>query len=81
MKKLEFETRAIVAGLTQKEQLDFFSAFKQIEGCSFESPLIDKDYLNKNGDRIEVALRALLQTKMGKADIDKVIMVFSELRK
>lgn len=81
MNKVDFDTRAIVANLSQKEQLDFLSVFKQVEGRSFFSPLVDKQYLKDNGDRIAVAVRALLQPKLSKQSIDRIINVFNDLRK
>lgn len=76
MDKSAFEIKAIVAGASQKEMLDFESAFKQIAGCSMESPLIDDEYLKTQGLSTCVGVKALLVAKLPMDSIDKIAAVF-----
>lgn len=76
MNKSDFEIKAIVAGASQKEMLDFESAFKQAAGCSMESPLINDDFLKTQGMSIAVACRALMAGKSSMESINKIVDVF-----
>lgn len=78
MNKSDFEIRALVQKVTQKELLDFYSAFRQVTGYDMESPLVTEEYLDENRNKIIVAIRALLSAKLPKEGIDKVILVFKE---
>lgn len=79
MNKNDFEIRALVKQVTQKELLDFYAAFKQVTGYSIESPLVTEKYLKENGNQISVAIQALLSAKLSKEGIDKVISVFEDV--
>lgn len=79
MNKSDFEIRALVKQVTQKELLDFYAAFRQVTGYDMESPLLTEEYLKENRDQITVAVRALLSAKLSKESIDKVISVFEEI--
>ncbi len=76
MNKSEFEIRAIVAGATQKEMLDFESAFKQVAGSPLESPLIDDAYLKEFGKQTAIACKALMVPKLSMDGINRIIDVF-----
>lgn len=78
MNKSDFEIRALVEHITQKELLDFYAAFKQVTGYSMESPLVTEEYLKENRAQIIVATQALLSAKLSKKGIDKIISVFEE---
>lgn len=78
MYKSDFEIRALVEQVTQKELLDFYAVFRQVTGYNMESPLVTEEYLKENRDQIIVAMRALLSAKLSKEGIDKVISVFEE---
>lgn len=78
MNKSDFEIRALVQQVSQKELLDFYAAFKQVTGYSMESPLVTEEYLKENRDQIAVATQALLTAKLSKEGIDKIISVFEE---
>lgn len=78
MYKSDFEIRALVEQVTQKELLDFYAVFRQVTGYNLESPLVTEEYLKENRDQIIVAMRALLSAKLSKEGIDKVISVFEE---
>ena len=78
MNKNDFEIRALVEQVTQKELLDFYAAFNQATGYSMESPLITEKYLEENRNQIIVTMQALLSAKLSKEGIDKVISVFEE---
>jgi hypothetical protein len=79
MNRQDFEIKAIVAGLTQKDILDFTSAFRAISGNSIESPIVDKEYLQKEGPGIAIAVRAILDKSSSKESIAKMIDFFESL--
>lgn len=78
MNKSDFEIRAIVAQVSQKELLDFYTAFRSVTGSSIESPLIDDKYLKENGASTAVAIRALLSAKLPNDSINKIVGLFEE---
>lgn len=78
MDKSEMEIRALVNNISQKELLDFYSAFEQVTGYSLESPFINQEYLYKEKDRLYIAIRALLVQKMSQDRIDATIAVFQD---
>ena len=78
MDKSEMEIRALINHISQKELLDFYSAFEQVTGYSLESPFINQEYLYKEKDRLYIAIRALLVQKMSQDRIDATIAVFQD---
>lgn len=76
MNKSEFEIKAIVAGASQKEMLDFESVFRQVTGMSLESPMINDEFMKKEGIATAIACRALLDKKLSSDGIDRIIDVF-----
>ena len=78
MDKSEMEIRALVNNISQKELLDFYSAFEQVTGYSLESPFINQEYLYEEKDRLYIAIRALLVQKMSQDRIDATIAVFQD---
>ncbi len=76
MNKSDFEIKAIVAGASQKEMLDFECVFREVTGNSLESPEVNEDYLKSQGMATAIACRALLDKKLAKDGIDKIIGVF-----
>lgn len=78
MDKGEIEIRALVNHISQKELLDFYSAFEQVAGYSFESPFVNEKFLYENKDRLFIAIQALLVQKMSQDRIDATMAVFKE---
>lgn len=78
MDKGEIEIRALVNNISQKELLDFYSAFEQVAGYPFESPLVNEEFLYKEKDGLYIAIRALLVPKMAQKRIDATIAMFEE---
>ena len=76
MNKADFEIKAIVAGASQKEMLDFESAFRQITGYTMESPFIDDKFLKEQGMSTLVACKAIMVGKLPMDSIDKIANVF-----
>jgi len=76
MNKADFEIKAIVAGASQKEMLDFESVFKQAAGYSMESPMVNDQFLKEQGASIAVACRALLTPKLDMDGINRIVGVF-----
>lgn len=78
MNKADFEIKAIVAGASQKEMLDFESAFRQVSGYTLDSPFVDKKYLKEQGMSTLIAVKAVLAAKLPMSSIDKIGNVFEE---
>lgn len=78
MDKGEMEIRALVNHISQKELLDFYSAFEQVTGYSLESPFINQKYLYEEKEGLYIAIRALLVQKMSQDRIDAIIAVFRD---
>lgn len=76
MNKGDFEIKAIVAGASQKEMLDFESVFKDVSGFSLESPMVDSTFLHEQGMSTAVACRALLVPKLPMDGINRICEVF-----
>jgi len=78
MDRGEMEIRAIVNNISQKELLDFYSAFEQVTGYPLESPLINEKYLYEEKDGLYIAIQALLVQKLSQNRIDAIISVFRD---
>lgn len=78
MNKSDFEIQAIVAGVSQKELLDFESAFKSITGYTLDSPFVDDTFLKEKGLSTLVAVKAILVGKLSQSGINKIGDVFEE---
>jgi len=76
MNKSDFEIKAIVAGASQKEMLDFESAFRQVSGYTLDSPFVDSKFLKEQGMSTLIAVKAILVAKLPMASIDKIGDVF-----
>ena len=76
MNKADFEIKAIVAGASQKEMLDFESVFKQASGYPLESPLVDDTFLKTQGPSLAVACKALLAAKLPMDGASRIVDVF-----
>lgn len=77
-KKL-MEERAEEKGISGKPLLDFFDAFRQINGFELDDPKVDAPYLKENTARITVAVRALLSAKLPTAQAEHLMDVFEAL--
>lgn len=78
MNKADFEIKAIVAGASQKEMLDFESAFKQVSGYSLDSPFVDDKFLKEQGMSTLIATKAILVAKLSMDSINKIGDVFEQ---
>lgn len=78
MDRGEMEIRALVNHISQKELLDFYSAFEQVTGYPIESPLINEKYLYEEKNGLYIAIGALLVQKFSQDRIDAIISVFQE---
>ena len=72
------EIRAIVNNISQKELLDFYSAFEQVTSYPLESPLVNEKFLYEENDGLYIAIRALLVQKLSQDRIDAIISVFQD---
>lgn len=77
-KKL-MEERAAAKGISGKPLLDFFDAFRQINGFELDDPKVNVQYLNENTARITVAVRALLSAKLPTAQAEHLMNIFEGL--
>lgn len=58
------EQYAAAEGLAKKPLLDFFEAFRSINGFDLDDGRIDGQYLKENGESLFVGVRALLSAKL-----------------
>ena len=58
------EQYAEEAGLAKKPLLDFFEAFRSINGFDLDDERINEQYLKENGESLFVGTRALLSAKL-----------------
>lgn len=77
-KKL-MEERAQAKGISGKPLLDFFDAFRQINGFELDDPKVNMQYLKENTARVTVAVRALLSAKLPTAQTEHLMNVFEGL--
>lgn len=77
-KKL-MEKRCGEKGIEGKALLDFFDAFRQINGFELDDPKVDVQYLKENTERVTIAVRALLSAKMPIVILDYLMDVFQGL--
>ncbi len=77
-KKL-MEKRAWEKGIEGKPLLDFFDAFRQINGFELDDPKSDVQFLKENTAQITIAVRALLSAKMPTLISEQLMDVFQGL--
>lgn len=77
-KKL-MEKRTNEKGIEGKALLDFFDAFRQINGFELDDPKVNAQYLKENTEHITIAVRALLSAKMPTVISDYLMDVFQGL--
>lgn len=77
-KKL-MEKRCGEKGIEGKALLDFFDAFRQINGFELDDPKVYVQYLKENTERVTIAVRALLSAKMPIVILDYLVDVFQGL--
>ncbi len=58
------EKYAEAEGLARKPLLDFFEAFRKINGYDLDDPRIDAQYLRNNGESAFIGTRALISPKI-----------------
>ncbi len=78
MDRGEMEIRALVNNISQKELLDFYSAFEQVTGYPLESPLINEKFLYEEKNGLYIAIGALLVQKLSQDRINAIISVFQD---
>lgn len=78
MNRADFEIKCIVAGISQKELLDFLTAFRQVTGYTLDSPFVDSKFLKEQGMSTLVACKALMVAKLSMESIDRIAAVFEE---
>lgn len=77
-KKL-MEKGANEKGIEGKCLLDFFDAFRQINGFELDDPKVDEQYLKENTAQVTIAVRALLSAKMPTIISEYLMDVFQGL--
>lgn len=77
--KALMEKRASEKGIEGKALLDFFDAFRQINGFELDDPKVNVQYLKENTASVTIAVRALLSAKMPTALSEPLMDVFGGL--
>ena len=73
------EERAMSAGMDTKPLLDFFEAFRKLNGFGLDDPRIDEQYLKDNIAGWTIGVRALLTAKTAAAQVNQVMDLFQNL--
>lgn len=73
------EERASQRGIDGKSVLDFYAAFHQFTGFTFEDEKVDEKYLQENGSGIRIGVCALLAAKMPSDQAEEMMDVFESL--
>lgn len=74
------EEKALEKGLERKAVLDFFAAFRQLNGFELDDPRVDNEYLRENAESVTIGVRALLSAKMPTAQADHLMKIFDGLQ-
>lgn len=77
--KAILEERASQRGIDGKPVLDFYAAFHQFTGFTFEDEKVDEKYLQENGPGIRIGVCALLAAKMPSDQAEEMMNVFESL--
>ncbi len=77
--KAILEERARQKGITVKQLLDFYAAFHQLTGFTFEDENIDEKFLQEKGSGIRIGVSALLSAKMSSDQAEDMMSVFESL--
>lgn len=77
--KAILEERASQKGIADKPLLDFYAAFHQFTGFTFEDEKVDEKFLQENGPGIRVGVRALLAAKLPSDQAEDMMNVFETL--
>lgn len=77
--KTILEERASERGIAAKQLLDFYAAFHQFTGLTFDDKKVDVKFLQENGPRIRIGVCALLAAKMPSDLAEEVMNVFESL--
>lgn len=77
--KAILEGRASQMGISGKPLLDFYAAFHQFTGHTFDDKEVDEKFLQENGPGIRIGVRALLAAKMPNDQAENVMNVFDSL--
>ncbi len=73
------EEQAAAAGIDGRPVREFFDAFQQFSGLSFDDPKVTPAYLEKYAANIALGVRALLSAKVLTAQADQLIIIFHKL--
>ena len=77
--KALLEERASQKGIVDKQILDFYAAFHQFTGFTFEDERVDAKFLQENGPGIRIGVSALLSAKMSSDQAENMMNVFESL--
>lgn len=73
------EERALQMGVGGKPLLDFYAAFHQFTGFTFEDEEVDEKFLQDKGAEIRIGVRALLAAKLPNDQAENIMNVFDSL--
>lgn len=77
--KTILEERASERGIAAKQLLDFYAAFHQFTGLTFDDKKVDVKFLQEKGPGIRIGVCALLAAKMPSDQAEEVMNVFESL--
>lgn len=73
------EERAASAGVDGKPLLDFFEAFRKLNGFGLDDARVNEQYLRDNIAGWTIGVRALLTAKTAAAQVDQLMDIFQNL--
>ena len=70
-------SRALAAGLSQKEILDFFSAFRSVTQMDLGHNAVNKEFLLKQKESVMIGAEAFLASSMSLDKINQLVTIFA----
>ena len=72
-------SRALAAGLSQKEILDFFSAFRSVTQMDLGHNAVNKEFLLKQKESVMIGAEAFLASSMSLDKIKQLVTIFANI--
>lgn len=67
------------AGMSQRETLEFFDAFRALTGDDMDALFVDKIYLKANKEKVGIGVEAFLASKLSLEKIDKLVEIYNKI--
>lgn len=72
-------SRALAAGLSQKEILDFFSAFRSVTQVDIGHNAVNKEFLLSKKESVMIGAEAFLASSMSLDKINQLVAIFEQI--